>query len=221
MLKYLINNTKQNEKIIKRFSHYETLKVKQTATTKEIKDSYYKLSKRFHPDVNKESNAESKFKEIQAAYHVIGDEERKIEYDRRSDEVYESGSNNPFNRPSSSINFQRTRWKARVEKKNGNYSKPHDFEEYYRQHYSEYMRRRQAAIQFEEYLRQSTGHYEIKRPYQNARKTEFDDKEIVKTKFLPFFIFVVSVVIGGISYINNLKRKEHEFEKKALERSAR
>ena len=43
---------------------------------------YYRLSKQYHPDVNNEANSTDKFKEIQAAYHVIGDEQRKIEYDR-------------------------------------------------------------------------------------------------------------------------------------------
>jgi len=62
--------------------YYRILGVSDTATVKEIKSAYRKLSRQYHPDTNKgDANAEERFKEISAAYDVIGDEARRKEYD--------------------------------------------------------------------------------------------------------------------------------------------
>ncbi len=62
---------------------YAILGVARTATQDEIKRSYRRLAKEHHPDRNPGDHlAESRFKEIQAAYEVLGDTERRAEYDR-------------------------------------------------------------------------------------------------------------------------------------------
>ena len=62
--------------------YYATLGVSDTATAKEIKSAYRKLSRQFHPDNNPgDKAAEDRFKEISAAYDVIGDETKRKEYD--------------------------------------------------------------------------------------------------------------------------------------------
>src|SRR3954470_14323217 len=71
--------------------YYKALGVSSTATDKEIKAAYRKLSKQYHPDANKGS--EERFKEISAAYDVLGDPTKRKEYD----EVRAMGpSANPF-----------------------------------------------------------------------------------------------------------------------------
>ena len=62
--------------------YYATLGVDKNASQDEIKRAYRKLAKQYHPDVNKEPGAEAKFKEINEAYDVLGDEQKKARYDQ-------------------------------------------------------------------------------------------------------------------------------------------
>ena len=69
-------------------SLYETLGVSDNATESEIKKAYRKLARQYHPDVNKDSGAEDKFKEINAAYEVLSDKEKKAQYDMHGDQMF-------------------------------------------------------------------------------------------------------------------------------------
>lgn len=61
--------------------YYEILGVKRDAKEAEIKSAYRKLARKYHPDVNKEKGAEEKFKDINEAYEVLGDKEKRQRYD--------------------------------------------------------------------------------------------------------------------------------------------
>jgi molecular chaperone DnaJ len=61
--------------------YYEVLSVSRTASKDEIKDAYRKLALQYHPDRNKASDAEEKFKEISEAYAVLSDDEKRRQYD--------------------------------------------------------------------------------------------------------------------------------------------
>jgi curved DNA-binding protein len=69
-------------------SLYETLEVSENATADEIKKAYRKLARKYHPDVNKEPSAEDKFKEINAAYEVLSDPQKKQQYDQYGDSMF-------------------------------------------------------------------------------------------------------------------------------------
>ena len=62
--------------------YYEVLGVGKNASKDEIKKAYRRLSKQYHPDLNKEANATEKFKEIQEAYEVLSDDQKKARYDQ-------------------------------------------------------------------------------------------------------------------------------------------
>lgn len=63
--------------------YYKTLGVSRDADEKEIKSAYRKLARKYHPDVNKgDKNAEERFKEINEAYQVLSDPEKRAKYDR-------------------------------------------------------------------------------------------------------------------------------------------
>ncbi|APW65925.1 MULTISPECIES: DnaJ C-terminal domain-containing protein [Arcobacteraceae] len=69
-------------------SLYETLEVNENASADEIKKAYRKLARKYHPDVNKDPKAEDKFKEINAAYEVLSDEQKKLQYDQHGDSMF-------------------------------------------------------------------------------------------------------------------------------------
>ena len=62
--------------------YYEVLGVPRDADTEDIRRAYRKLARENHPDINKDPEAEDRFKEISEAYEVLRDEERRRQYDR-------------------------------------------------------------------------------------------------------------------------------------------
>jgi curved DNA-binding protein len=62
--------------------YYETLGVPRDASENDIRKAYRKLARQYHPDVNKEPDAEDRFKEVSEAYEVLRDKEKREKYDR-------------------------------------------------------------------------------------------------------------------------------------------
>ncbi|MFA5917197.1 MAG: DnaJ domain-containing protein [Candidatus Gracilibacteria bacterium] len=80
-------------------NYYETLGVTKTASEDEIKKAFRKLAMKYHPDRNKGDKAtESKFKEINEAYSVLSDKEKKKQYDTFGSDFsgFNGASGNPF-----------------------------------------------------------------------------------------------------------------------------
>jgi len=77
--------------------YYNTLGVSKTASQSEIKTAYRKLARRYHPDVNKDPQAEDKFKEVNEAYQVLSDPEKRKKYDQFGSEwqSYQSSGGQP------------------------------------------------------------------------------------------------------------------------------
>ncbi len=78
--------------------YYEVLGVKKNASKDEIKSAYRKLAKTYHPD-NKETGNEAKFKEVQEAYDVLYDDQKRATYDQFGHAAFEQAGGNPGANP--------------------------------------------------------------------------------------------------------------------------
>ena len=83
--------------------YYKTLGVSKSASAKELKQAYRKLARKHHPDVNPgDKSAEMKFKELNEAYEVLGDPEKRKKYDelganwRYYEQAQQAGAGAPF-----------------------------------------------------------------------------------------------------------------------------
>ena len=73
--------------------YYETLGIDKGANQDEIKKAYRKMAKQYHPDMNPgNAEAEQKFKEVNEAYSVLSDEEKKSKYDQFGHAAFDSGA---------------------------------------------------------------------------------------------------------------------------------
>jgi hypothetical protein len=71
---------------------YEVLEVPRGASKDEVKKSYYKLAKKYHPDTNKDDpNSAAKFTDIQNAYEILSDDSKRAMYDQRGHSAFEQG----------------------------------------------------------------------------------------------------------------------------------
>jgi len=76
--------------------YYEILGVPRSAGKDEIRSAYRRLARQHHPDVNKSPDAESNFKEINEAYHILSDDQKRALYDRYGHEGVNQGDMGGF-----------------------------------------------------------------------------------------------------------------------------
>uniref|UniRef100_A0A8C6PRH0 DnaJ heat shock protein family (Hsp40) member B5 n=1 Tax=Nothobranchius furzeri TaxID=105023 RepID=A0A8C6PRH0_NOTFU len=82
--------------------YYKTLGISKGSNEDEIKKAYRRMALRFHPDKNKDANAEEKFKEIAEAYEVLSDPKKRVIYDQLGEEGLKTGSSSSSGAPGSS-----------------------------------------------------------------------------------------------------------------------
>ncbi|XP_076006775.1 dnaJ homolog subfamily B member 5 [Genypterus blacodes] len=85
--------------------YYKTLGIPKGSNEEEIKKAYRRMALRFHPDKNKDPNAEEKFKEIAEAYEVLSDPKKRLVYDQLGEEGLKSGGSSSSSAPGSSTHY--------------------------------------------------------------------------------------------------------------------
>ena len=73
-------------------NYYDILGVGKDASPDDIKSAYRKLAKQYHPDLNKSPDAPEKFKEVQEAYEVLSDENKRKMYDQYGHAAFDNNS---------------------------------------------------------------------------------------------------------------------------------
>lgn len=76
--------------------YYEVLGVSRTASAADIKRSFRKLAQQYHPDRNKDHNAEERFKEVAEAYQILNDDRKRQLYDRYGHDAERMSGGSPF-----------------------------------------------------------------------------------------------------------------------------
>ncbi|KAK0149452.1 DnaJ subfamily B member 5 [Merluccius polli] len=82
--------------------YYKTLGISKGSNEEEIKKAYRRMALRFHPDKNKDANAEDKFKEIAEAYEVLSDPKKRAVYDQLGEEGLKTGGGGTSGAPGGS-----------------------------------------------------------------------------------------------------------------------
>ena len=77
--------------MVSKRDYYEVLGVNKEASDQEIKKAYRQLARKYHPDVNKSPDAEAQFKQINEAYAVLSDPQKRAQYDQLGHAAFENG----------------------------------------------------------------------------------------------------------------------------------
>lgn len=93
--------------------YYKIMGLSRQATDKEIKMAYRRLARKYHPDLNKEADAEEKFKELGEAYEVLKDPKKRNEYDTMGDVHQQYQSHSQYQSPNDT---QSPRWNSQWDK---------------------------------------------------------------------------------------------------------
>lgn len=70
---------------------YKVLGINKNSSQSDIKKAYYKLAKKYHPDINKEEDSQKRFHDLQNAYEILSDEEKRRQYDQFGAAAFSQG----------------------------------------------------------------------------------------------------------------------------------
>ncbi|CAG8596221.1 10375_t:CDS:2 [Diversispora eburnea] len=169
--------------------HYDILEIPQNADRQLIKSQFYKLSKKYHPDVNlNDENAHSKFLLISEAYSVLINDQSRKEYDRSIQKSIRY--RNPAN---PQTHYSSHHFRPKVRRKNSGVHSNHqhqrpnlkfNFHEHYQRHYGEELRRAKAAAERDR--------------LNNINKEESLKEEVQNRRLLRLILFLsVLLLVGG------------------------
>jgi len=187
---------------------YDVMGLTQKATTEEIKSTYFKLSKVYHPDVCKDPAGVEKFVLISKAYEVLGNEEKRREYDRGIFDPNESRgqgaaratrefSQEEVLRYQEIFNQHHDLPKAKRQQfvQKGKRQGVYDFDEYYKQHYQGEMKvKAQAQAQANEFNAKNVN--SNSKNAKDSSKPPEKEPELSLGKKVFSYVFFIVVLFG-------------------------
>lgn len=122
-------------------SYYDLLEVTPKASAAQIKAAYFRLSKKYHPDLNKDSNAKNKFAMLSEAYEILGNKKNRALYDRgmltpNNMSISHQPPSEEVDKEYADFLKKRSAFRKKSDIPTGRTS-IYDFDEFYRQHYGE------------------------------------------------------------------------------------
>ncbi|OLL22561.1 DnaJ subfamily B member 9 [Neolecta irregularis DAH-3] len=201
----------RSECYIPKDSHYDTLGLPYSASTRSIKARFYELSKKYHPDRNKEPSASEKFLQVSEAYGVIGNTSKRKDYDvsiRSKDQGYsrnpQDHRNQAGGRPASGLSRRKMRvyrspldFSTAPESKYTQVSPNHfNYDRHYMMHYKHEQLQKQRR-----YSRQN---------HQKMHDTETQNAREELNRVFGVSIIILSVIgiTGFVSYITSTKKHQ-------------
>ena len=111
--------------------YYEILGIERSASRQEIKKAFRNMALKYHPDKNKEKNAEAKFREIAKAYETLSDDNLRRQYDQLGHNSYEQNSrhsNGPGNSGDDNFNYNKfyENWEEFMKQHNDAHARAHE-----------------------------------------------------------------------------------------------
>lgn len=184
--------------------YYKILDVPRTATAEEIKKAYRKLIRKYHPDISKESNASDKTAEINEAYAVLSDTEKRQAYDTLGQDMHAS-QGQQFRPPPG--------WESQFDFSNGNDADAGDYSDFFEQLFGRAARanrtKHSSAQHYDNHMamRGSDQHAQIELSIADAyhgteqiltlHKAEIDDQGYVTNKEYKTHIKIPKGVFEG------------------------
>ncbi|KAG8195805.1 hypothetical protein JTE90_004808 [Oedothorax gibbosus] len=188
-------------------SHYTSLGLESTASTKDIKSAYYKLSLKHHPDKNDGSpESVEKFRQIAEAYEVLGNPEKKKEYDRdchTKSDYYTSNSRGHHQ-------DARTGYYYRAARRTGR-DQYYNYEEHIRKHYEQFYREREQEQ--ENLRRYYNRYYQKNHEYYRAKPPNYPPTKTLK-ELLTSRAFYSLIALWGFLIIMSLFTDGDQIRKK-------
>ena len=191
---FLLSKTNMSTKT-KGSSHYDTLEVNPRATQSEIKSAYFKLSKQYHPDVNTDAAATTKFQTITEAYEILGNFDSRKIYDRsRLTGTREVIRRQPGRAEDPKAKYYQQQVAIFRQSQKFGATPMYDFDEWTREHYGDTFQRQLRDKKYTDYKRMTR---------------EFSDRN-AETKTEKGFISVAVLCLAMILVLMSLNRTDYD-----------
>lgn len=165
--------------------YYDALEITPTATQAQVKKQYYRLSKQYHPDTNKNENAAKKFRDISEAYEVLGNITKRRMYDKGVLNIGVAAS--PTEAEEYSKKFYESRSKRRQAPSTTGRTPIYDFDEWSKTHYENTFKKQEKGKECID---------KLKKKLEKDKEESKSESIMIVMIFFVFLVFYQTTVKG-------------------------